>query len=530
MPDTYAGPMDKMGRPRLVKSFQEIAQEAYGQGFSADDYTRKLAQDFSKALYTTTANTAAAGPTGGSGGGLSAIELQNLDAMMTSVLFQKQHLVLFNYLSKVPSLTPYYEWNRRNRYGSGRANAGFAEGGAPQGGTVQFTRNGQYVKYMGVRRGITHQMMLSGQLGGAQVDPVEEENRDGTLELLERIERGVVFGDSNITDQTGAGVNYDGILPQLNRTNPNQIIDMKGNPFTFEAVEDLGYKFASIGYLRDFSNICAFMTGQVLADLSKIKFQADRRDLTGSVLDGYRTGVPLEGHRTNFGYIPFDWSVFLEEVDKGLTVQGAQALQGLPAQNEPGSPAAPAANLFTVTVAADAQSNVPAGTYYYGVSAVNDFGESQATVVGSGGSGSPFAAVVGAGQGVTVTSAGYADATVTQYRVYRGSKSDGTDLQWIGRIPAGSATGLLYAGSTLSTVGGQCKFVDRNWWNPAAKGLVIAFDRSPENIAIAQMTPLLRWPLPIVGTQLQWLLLLYHALVIKAPERIWVFKNIGLVQ
>ena len=44
---------------------------------------------------------------------------------------------------------------------------------------------------------------------------------------------------------------------------------------------------------------------------------------------------------------------------------------------------------------------------------------------------------------------------------------------------------------------------------------------------MSQMAPLLKMPLPQVDTTFPFLLLLYCALVVKAPERVIIFKNCG---
>jgi hypothetical protein len=51
--------------------------------------------------------------------------------------------------------------------------------------------------------------------------------------------------------------------------------------------------------------------------------------------------------------------------------------------------------------------------------------------------------------------------------------------------------------------------------------------RNPADLCIAQMSPLLKMPLAPVSTTFEYLLLLYHTLVLKAPERQIIFKNVG---
>ena len=51
--------------------------------------------------------------------------------------------------------------------------------------------------------------------------------------------------------------------------------------------------------------------------------------------------------------------------------------------------------------------------------------------------------------------------------------------------------------------------------------------RNSADLCIAQMSPLLKMPLAPTSTTFEYLLLLYHTLVLKAPERQFIFKNVG---
>ncbi len=291
---------------------------------------------------------------GGSFGDATPLRLQNLDATMTSVLYEEQHFVKWNWFERVPSIQPYYEWNDRLSYGDDRGMPAFVEGGTPMGGTAQFSRNGIYVRYFGVRRGITHQMALTGQLGGAQVDPVEEENRDGAMQLLARIERNFIWGDHSIPDSYGNIVNYDGLYLALengtqyvgtsqanqipNNYTPGQnILDMQGAPFDFSYFETIGRQLAQQGFLTSFRNVRAFMKPQVLEDLAKLRLVTEFKQLVAVNPDrGYTPGVPLAGYQSNFGFIPFTYDLFLNQA--GTTDQPVlQASQQAPAAPQVGT-------------------------------------------------------------------------------------------------------------------------------------------------------------------------------------------------
>ncbi len=481
---------------RLVKSFEELGKEYFGPQFSSD----KVVEDLAKALATQFVSGT---------GALTdqPINLQNLDATMTSVLFEEQHLVLFNWLSKVPSAQPYYEWNRRRSYGGGRSAPGFREGGTPKGGVSKYQRFGVYNKYLGVRRGVTHQMTLTGQLGGTQVDPVAEENRNGTLELLEKIERWLMFGDSRILDENGNEVNYDGIIRQMEIQKPDNIIDLQGQPFSFEYIEEAAYKLYQEGKLRNFAgNVQAFMSPFVLSDLSKLKLQAERVMLGIEANRGpFVSGEPLRGYASNFGYVPFEPSVFFEEVDGSRPLKNTtdDPENGGP---EPGAPDVPATVTATAGAANPAgSSKMTAGTYYYFASAFNDSGEGLTTA--------SSAVTVAAGQQVTIEIARVTGAT--GYRIYRGTTSDYKEAGFIATIPQPSSGNAIH--------------VDKNQRIPFT-GYVAILERNPADLVIAQMTPLIKFPLAIVSTTIEFLLLLYHVLVVKAPERQVIFKNVGRLQ
>jgi hypothetical protein len=76
-------------------------------------------------------------------------------------------------------------------------------------------------------------------------------------------------------------------------------------------------------------------------------------------------------------------------------------------------------------------------------------------------------------------------------------------------------------------------FVDRNGTSELYNNFMPSTNIAPlicrnsADICIAQMSPLLKMPLAPVSTTFEYLLLLYHTLVLKAPERQFIFKNVG---
>lgn len=474
-----------------VMSFDQLLK-SQGYNHTGDDVVKELA-DLKKALATTTS---------GAGGIQSGpLMLENLDAVMTEVLVTEQHFKLYNLLPKTPSAQPYFEYNVHKGFGSNRAGGlGFNQGGAPKGGTSSFQRNGLYTKYLGVQGGITHQMLITGQNGGSFEDPTVRENRDRTLELLERLERELVFANKAVLDESGNEVNFDGLLTALLSQNAANVIDLQGAPFTFNHLDDDAENLVTVGKQPTVNGYTCLMSPHVSKGLNQQYAARNvvRNNKDGAVDMSIVPGFKLPKYETQFGDFAFDHSILFQEVEGAAPV--VAAISGAPAS--PAITTQPAAG-------ADATVHIPAATYYYTIAAVNDTGESLGTVTN--------AVAVADGQKVTIVVTRVSNATC--YRIYRGQKSNGSDAKWIAKV--------------AQPASGNLTFVDAGAWLPVdangdqSDGLVIEVKPDRRDITIAQLSPLIKMGLPQVGTTFPFLLLLYIVAVIKAPERIRIYKNCG---
>ena len=479
-----------------VQTFDEMLKsQGYmapgGDFLTGDAVIADLAGDLAKALSTTNS-----GPGGIVGGPLM---LENLDGVMTEVLITEEHFKLYNMLPKVPSAQPFYEYNKHKGYGSRRGSLGFREGGAPKGGVSSFERKGEYTKFLGVKGGITHQMLTTGQMGGAFEDPTVRENRDRTMEMLERLERELIFGQEAIKDENGVEVNMNGLLTELEAVNSDNVVDMEGAAFGFEQLDESALDLVTTGKQATVSGYSAIMSAHVSDGINKQYQDRNivRHNKDSSIGAEYTPGFKVPAYENQFGKIGLDHSILMEEVEGSAPLEVADA--SAPAASAAASPAA----------ASEATSKLEADTYYYFVSAFNDSGES--LTVASGGQ----AATVGQKITLTITRV---DAA-TGYRIYRSTVDDVTTARWIGRI--------------TQPASGNATFIDLNGWRTvdaagkAANGLSLVIKPDSKDITIAQLAPLAKMPLPQVDTTFPFLLLLYIVLVLKAPERIRIYKNCG---
>jgi hypothetical protein len=330
----------------------------------------------------------------------------------------------------------------------------------------------------------------------------------------------------------------------------------------------------SEGKLLSFADVTLFMSPQNIEDFSKLRYSTvlgtgnaisgpgttvDRSDITSSARNNLLAGLSIVGQSTSFGIIPFEWSIFTEPVEGGtlLTVgdSGAPAapttpfsggsattdLSTLSADTIPdiGNVDANAGSTFPVGAAtnvgtfASPGSSFPTNTggstnisYWYRISSVNDIGESAATYVSS-----VAVAPTGPTQEVRIRFPRVTGSGLTQARAYRVYRAEVTNAA----IPDANSALWQYVGYVPdSNAGGtRQEFTDRNGasslYNNIRPGTNIAplLCRNSADLCVAQMSPLLKMPLAPVSTTFEYLLLLYHTLVLKAPERQFIFKNVG---
>lgn len=487
----------------LVKSFDQVCRETFGDAFGSAEalaeYVATQPMELAKAM-------ASAPVTGQNYGDYTAVRLEDLDSTMTAVLFKSEHLKLQRWIARTPARQLIWQYDVQQAYGNSRGRAGFAEGLGPAGGVAKYARKTAQVMFKGRQGGVTHQASLMRE--GMLIDPVAAENSNKTLELLEIVERELVWGQAAFSDQQGNVIEYDGLYYQIlnNSLTPAQnIIDLRGAALDLTTMNNIAEIMADQAFVTDFSRVKAFMPGTVKADLSLLLSQQDRRMLGGlgsQPAGGYVPGAPIGGYQSNFGYIPFEHSIFLEPTFGKKPVNTATDSYSIL------TPASIAGGGLT---AGGSGSQLSAGTYFYFIGTMYVDGETAPSNTG----GSAISVVTTAGQNVTVTITrpGTIDPTLRGYRIYRGTTSDPTAARWVADVAD------AHSGTTQT-------WTDTNAVIPGTD-IMLVLEGSPENLVIPQLAPLMRYPLPPQQTTLPFYLLLYHTLVVRAPQRMFLVRNIG---
>lgn len=413
----------------------------------------------------------------------SALRPESLEGTLKVVLATEKHIKFWKDIGKHPAYSTVEEFNVIDSYG-GDTSAFFVEGGLPEEEDANYERKSALVKFLGTTRVITHPMTL---VRSAHGDVVARETRNGTLWLLQQLERQLFFANSTLNPLA-----FDGVEKQITDhlgAGAEQIIDLKGKPLSEPILED-----ASNIVIENFGiPTKMYLTPQAHVDLSKVMFPRQRIGFTAPT-DGM-AGVPLRGFQSNGGTFMFEPDVFIRPRGKA------------PETGKAGAPATPAWAELTPLVADASETGVgmPSGTYKYQITAVNVKGESAGSAVQE-------VAVEANGQVTLTFTRVTSPVPAKSYRIYR----DNGD----GKI-------LFMTEIADPNTGTDVTFVDRNQDIPGTSKAFLLDLNGEQSVAFKQLAPLMKLPLARISAAERFMILLYGMPIVYNPRRNVIIKNIG---
>lgn len=433
------------------------------------------------------------------------IQTESLESTLKVVTFDMKNLKLWPALSIDKAYNLFEQYNRLVGYGSD-SSPYIGEGGAGQEEDSTYVRDGQRIAFFSKRRKVSHQMTLVRTSVG---DVVAQQAKEGTMDLLKNVERELYWGNAHFTDATGnqTGATADlpvnsiamsGLLQQILKGDTDSqfiskdfqgwgaestsiVKDLAGASFAQDDVEDLAVKA-----LENFGSPTQFHAEPLAISSFVRQFYPQFRSEPG--LAGQTVGYDVSKVTTTAGAIDLKPNLFLRPRQ-----------QVRPSAVNANSPSIAGASISSATPSGSG-SDLAAGSYYYAVTFVNDFGESAPIFSG--------AVTPTAGQIVTIglasPPAGY--KYVKLYRTANGAAS--STAQFIGNYRAGGS------------------IVDAGKKRPGL-GEAFLLDLSAESMKFKQLAPLAKMNLAVVTTALEFLLLMYGALFVYAPRFQGVMKNVG---
>lgn len=434
------------------------------------------------------------GLTNASGAPLKVESLENTLKILT---FKDQDIQLWKRVNKLAAYNTVEEYNELSEYGD--EGGGFnLEGELPEEDDSVYTRRSQLVKFMGEQRRVTHPMQLVNTMIG---NALEQEAKNGTMNLLRKANRALAWGDSNVVSQEWNGIyaqhtsHFGSIQAGIDA---GYVIDLRG-----KQISEFEYEQAALGIIEGHGAPDLFMAPPKVLSEFATQFHESKLIQPGIGNIDSKVGQRNKTFISQFGDIELGYDKFLKKTPK------AQAWTPKNAANKPAAP--------TLSVVAAVGSGVTfvaseAGDYIYGVTAINRKGESAMTM--------EAAVTIADGQVAQLTIGQSADAT--GYVIYRTKKDD---------VAAGA---LMYEIDRVSEAqraaghdGGAAGVVwDRNRIIAGTDSAFLMED-SQEVWSFKQLAPLMKMDLARLDPSTRFMLLLYGTPMLYAPRKKVRFINIG---
>jgi hypothetical protein len=464
--------------------------------------------EITKALTTMGNGTDLSALTGG-----GAFRVENMDPVLASATIKNEHFKFFRRLlpNRRESWSVLDQAVVKTGIGAFRGSANASELGSGQ-----VERQGQYsrvITNLGTyfsRRSVSIitsiQATMQNRNGVVDFSAVDEEDVNAALEILYTLESDLFVGDTTVNPQGTTGV-----IPNVIRTAPQNVIDLRGDPLkSHDPLALLANK------ITDSPNWgkpeLAFMSGLVKADLDAYLESGYRVNLDTGV-PSTTVGVLTKGmHYSSIavadGNIDFDPSYALNETQ--YPVSGDDATLCTAA-----APAAVVGAASVGTVAAsqwtDKATGVNqyqvAGTYYYAVEAYTAGEVSLPFLSG--------AVVMVAGHNATVTITASGGNKETYYKIYRCQKNGAHAV----------ATDFRLVGSIQKDVSGTTVFTDNNVTIPGTSYCPI-LTMKPESLRWVQMLPMTKIPFALNDLSYKWGAFLVGALRVALAKHHGVIRNI----
>jgi len=426
---------------------------------------------------------------------ISTLIPQSLEAQLASASYEMDHIVLWEDIPKTGVFQNVHEFNVIEDRGD--KSLGFiAEGGGGSTSNSRYRREAVKIKYLAERREPTD-VAMSSMLIGPSKNAMAEEIQQGTMSMLRKTEDHSWHADEDLNP-----VMFDGLLTQMRKKAPSNVIDMRGKRLT---ATELQYVVSDMSSRDTFANPnCIYVTTRVHGDLIAQTVAHGRHDQIKNV-DGLvalgRNKIAISGP---FGLVPIKGSTFLDRAEKPNEVTTGASAPALPV-------------IATEAVAVEAVSQFETkdvGDYIYRIIAVNVGGVSAPVD-------SSAMSITAAGEVVNIVmddaAAKATSDPVTFYRVYRSTK-DGD---------AASARFLFDAPVNTDGGTGRTQIKDSNRWVTGGSSVFIC-RMDPAHIVFFRLLDFLKRDLAQVATTRPFLLMLFGAPIVRVPEKQFLLDNVGV--
>lgn len=468
--------------------------------YSGDVLEVGSTNDLLKALQANDGVTDIAALVGG-----SALQKQSLEGTLASITIREELMRFWKRVPKDKAFSTLEEASILQDVGEEAGAVGQMEN--PPQGDAQMKREFIFMKYLRTHARVSDVENIVTKVASAEA----VQNQAGILRIIRLVERMSFFGDASQIPQE-----FSGLKKQIVDGGGTQV-DLAGADVTAasfregaRAIAD-AFGRANIAFLSNGAQtrIDSALEAQSAAvpGITRIN-QMDAGKTPGS--GEFALGFSVNGVKTSFGFIEFEPDVFLNTESQGVPtpyINGVR-VEGATSSLAPNTPT------FILTVVAPVVVGSQwtagqAGSYNYRVTAVNQYGKSAAAVA----------------QAATVAASGAINVTITD----TGGVSPSLAYEIYRETAVGSASIVFM--TRVVRVGGGATYQDLNAEKSGTSSIFLLDMNTMGGDALRtmyfkQLAPIHKTPLAKVGPFVQWLINLYGALFLYAPQKQVLMKNV----
>lgn len=450
------------------------------------------------------------------------LKVESLEKTLKLLEFRMKDVKLWNAIPKLVAYNTVEEYIQLESYGTDRGGF-YAEGELADVEDSSYRRKAELVKYIQV----TGEVTLQAQMVRSFEDAMQREVANKTMWIIRKVSSALTKADSSMI-----GVEFNGIYAQhaligsaadsiyasLDAYQDSTVvIDLRGDSLRQSDLED-----AAVNVDANFGNVDSlFGPPAVLSGLMKDYFTR-QRIITGASSASGTIGTVPKAIDTQFGSVSLN-------ADKFMSKGPARLLSALATSAK--APTAPGVTSQTLVADATASCRFVAGevhtgalgTVFYGVSAINQYGESAITVFDN----TTKITLAAAFSTDLVFAAGVGGAyAATAFQIYRSKVTAATDAT-TGAVLFYPIFKVTTAQRTAGYDGGIAGTVrDRNRFLPDTQE-AIALEMTDDVLYFKQLAPISKIPLSIVGPSNRFLTMLWGTPVIATPRKICRIINAG---
>lgn len=427
--------------------------------------------------------------------GFAPLRAESIDNTLHIVTYQDRHIRFWKDVPKTKAASSVEQFIQLTSYGTG-TEAFLPEGTAPEEDDASFNRKTVNIKYLGTLRKVTHPATL---VQTYIMDAIAAQNLAGAAWIARTMEWALFWGDSSLA-YSGESYEFDGMYNLIDNE-----FDMENEPLTEGTFNELSQQIMdNYGSPSDM-----YLPYQAYSDLSKQFFPKERVAIPTS--PGYTVGTIIDSVITQAGPIRLNPAFFLGQSDRRCPLKTCPS--SATSSSAPTAISGVAVGTGTGTTGEWTKS-FPASSAVisYRVTAANRYGESLyvETTADTTFASSDF----GYAYPLTITNHTAVVTAPEYFNIYRQDNGTG-NYYWVKSVAATN----------------QSSSATTEWsdYNQVMPNTYTAFfgEMSPDIVKFAQLSPLIKMDLATIEPSIRWMLLLYGALIMTAPLKWTIVRNIG---